>query len=96
MFEGVRTHGFLHRLRMEDVFWQRLRVQLKLAKFLVAAMPLPADQNQADLITRCWRELIDSMFPKDHGAEKEREDYLKGLLVRESGKSYEITPIDED
>jgi hypothetical protein len=95
MYDGVRTHGFLHRLRMEDVFWHRLRVQLKMAKFLVSAMPAPVDQNQADLITKTWRELIDSMFPKDKAAEKEREDYLKGLLVREGGKSYEIKPIDD-
>lgn len=96
MYDGVRTHGLIHRLRMEDVFWQRLRVLLKFAKFLVAALPLPADQNQADLITRTWRELIDAMFPKDGAAEKEREDYLKGLLVREGGKSYEIKPIDDN
>lgn len=92
MYDGVQTHGIVHELRMKDVFWGRQRILLRILDVLVAALPPPASQNRADLLTQSWRELVETIYPNNHAAREERMEYLAALLKRQT--PLEVTPLD--
>jgi hypothetical protein len=80
MFDGVETHGFLHKLRMEDVFWARQRILLRVLDVVLAALPPPASQSRGELLSKSWRELVEAMYPSNAAVREEREKMLQGIL----------------
>lgn len=81
MFSGVQTHGVLHRLRMEDVFWTKTMTIIKAVElFMVTAMPQGVDQQRIDRIMSVYRELTDILLPHQAEIRKQREDNLRSMM----------------
>ena len=94
MYDGVPTHGLVHGLRMEEVFWGRWRILLKVVDLLVVALPPPSNQNQADRIMTAWRNLDDAVYVGKKETREERDRKMMEVLMAEVKKDYELTPLD--
>lgn len=95
MYDGVRVHGLVHQLRMEEVFWGRLRIVLKVVDVVLAALPPPVSQERADLLIRAWRDLDEAVYVGKRESRAERDKKMLEVLRREVQKDYEIMPLDE-
>ena len=95
MYDGVTTHGLVHQLRMEEVFWGRLRILMKVVDLVLVALPPPANQERADLVGRMWRELNDAIYVGRSQSRADRDREMSKIMKREAEKNYEITPLDE-
>lgn len=94
MYDGCQTHGLVHSLRMQDVFWGRQRIVFKVLDVLLAALPPPASQTRSDLMSKSWRELVDAMYPGNKEARVERDAYMSALLKRQD--KIHIAGLDDD
>lgn len=95
MYDGVTVHGLVHQLRMEEVFWGRLRILLKFVDVLLVALPPPANQERNDAVVRAWRDLNDAVYVGRRETREDREKQMMAVLKREVEKNYEVTPLDE-
>lgn len=91
MYDGVRTHGLVHQLRMESVFWGRQRVLLKLVEVFLAALP-PVNQERAELVMRAWRDLEEVIYVGQRESREEHDRRRMAILQREVGRKIEVTP----
>ncbi len=82
MYDGIQTHGLVHAMRMENVFWGRMRIMLRVLELFLVALP-PPHQDRVDSISRAWRELIDTVYPNNQEAREERETRLAEILARQ-------------
>jgi hypothetical protein len=94
MYDGVKTFGVVHSMRMQDVFWGRQRILLRVLEVLLAAMPPPASQNRADLMSRSWRELIETIYPNNRDARDKQEAWMKQLIQRLGKQNLELFPME--
>ncbi len=95
MYDGVAVHGLVHQLRMEEVFWGRLRIFLKFVDVVLVALPPPASQERADAVMRAWRDLNDAVYVGRRETREERDKQMLNVLLREVKKNYEVTPLEE-
>lgn len=96
MYDGVRVHGLVHQLRMEEVFWGRLRILLKVVDVFLAALPPPATSDRADMLVRTWRDLNDAVYVGRRESREERDKKMMEVLQREIAKGDKmVTPLEE-
>lgn len=95
MYDGVTTHGLVHHLRMEEVFWGRLRILLKVVDLVLVALPPPTSDQHGEIIKRAWRELNDAVYVGRRQSREDRDREMMKIMRREADKNYELTPLEE-
>lgn len=87
MYDGVETHGQLHRLRMTDVFFRRSSILFQAVATIATSM---IRQENQEAVLRQMRRLNELMFPEDPKRREEQERSLRETLQREGSKSYKV------
>lgn len=87
------THGPLHKIRMEAVFRQRMRIGYHMVLTVVMAL-LASDENR-DRVVEQLRALADEMFSPDKKSLKERQDAMAKILREEGMKQYTVEALFE-
>lgn len=95
MYDGVAVHGLIHQLRMEDVFWGRLRILLKVVDVVIAAMPPPSSEDRAGMLMRAWRDLDDAVYVGKKESREDRDKKMMEVLKSQVGKTLEVTPLED-
>lgn len=90
MYDGVQTHGALHRSRMAGVAQRRHDIMLQAV--VVIATALVRQENQ-DAVSKQLRRLQDLLLPQDPEKKAQREAQMKDLLRREGAKSYSVEVV---
>lgn len=94
MYDHVTVHGLVHQMRMEDVFWGRMRILTRALELIVAALPPPASQQRADNVLRAWRELIDTVYKGNKEQRQERDQRMMELLKRLAEKPLTLVQVE--
>lgn len=84
-YDGVRTHGPLHRARMRNVVFRRSHMMFQAVITIVTAV-LGERQKTGENI----RRLMEIMFPGQEKTRLEREGRMADELARESSRVYAV------
>lgn len=78
MYDGVKTGGAIHSLRMGDVFWSRQRVLLRIVE-LVMLCTLSPPGKPSDGLLKAYRELMEEIYPDK---KVDRENIEKAMMEK--------------
>ncbi len=87
-YEGVYTHGPLHKARMRDVHFQQS--QIEFYKILAIVSATLGDRGKA---SSHLKNVLDLLFPGSAKLRAEREEKLAGELALEGQKNYYIREV---
>jgi len=91
MYDGVRTSGEIHAMRMDDVFWSRQRVLVKAVELMILCSMVSSGKSSPDGLLKTHREFLEEVYP-DRKTERENAEINMMDKVKSMPKSIEVRP----